>query len=343
MPTWIGDAVMATPTLRALRNGFPEAQLLGVMRPVVRDLLNASKDIDEYLVFEKRPKADATNRLGLIQELRRKKLDAIVLLTNSLWTAGVAKLAGIKRIVGYDRDARGWLLSDRLKKWHGPQPTEIEYYLRLAQHIGCDINSRKMTLRVSDTDQLQAEELWRRVGFSTNYPTIVINNNAATEPSRLWPTEHVRDLASRLAVEQQFQVLLHCAPNERDTANRLAAEVNHPRVASMGVLELLPIGLSKAVLAQAAVVLTTDSGPRHIAAAFDRPVVTLFGPTSPTKTRTFNVVEYPLSMTMACRPCYAKKCPLHHHQCMRDLSVQTVFDTICRAVGGIQLPSRVAA
>ena len=114
LPTWVGDVVMATPTLRALRHGFPEAELVGVMRPVISDLLAGTTLLNGQVLFDKKRRPGLPNRLGLIGALRAAKLDALVLLTNSLWTAAVARLAGVPRIVGYNRDARGWFLSDKL-------------------------------------------------------------------------------------------------------------------------------------------------------------------------------------------------------------------------------------
>ncbi len=347
MPTWVGDAVMATPTLRSLRAGFPNAQLIGVMRPVIGDLLAGTTLLDECVPFKKQ------QRLKLIGSLRAAKLDVMVLLTNSLWTAAVARLAGIKRVVGYNRDARGWLLTDRVpvpsvlksKQSNSRQNNElhtipaIDYYLGLAEHMGCEVDDRRSELAITVPESELAKALWRQCGFDPNAATIVLNSNSATDISRLWPADKVRDLATQLATQHGYQVLLHCGPAEREMANRLAAEVNHPSVASMGQASDLPIGLTKAVLARAAAVVSTDSGPRHIAVALNRPVIGMFGPTDPQGTRTYNLTETILSVDLACRPCYAKTCPLKHGQCMQDISVQTVVHAIHR----LRLPSTRAA
>ena len=138
----------------------------------------------------------------------------------------------------------------------------------------------------------------------------------------------VRELARRLANEHACQVLLHCGPAERELANRVVDEVNHPAVASMGRALELPIGLTKAVLARAYAVVSTDSGPRHVAVALNRPVISLFGPTDPHGTRTYNMTETILAADLPCRPCYSKLCPLKHGQCMELLEVNSVIQAI---------------
>ena len=338
LPTWVGDVVMATPTVRALRTGFPDVELIGVMRPIMVELLAGTTMLDGHLLFEKNKREGLPTRVGLVSALRAAKLDALVLLTNSLWSAAAAKLAGIPRIVGYNRDARGWLLSERLPV---PQvigtagklvePPTIDYYLGLAAHVGCDFGDQRTQLAVTPRESSLADELWRSCQFDMAMPTIVINNNAAIEQSRLWPTNKVQELATNLA-HDGYQVLVHCGPSERERANQIAADVNHRLVASMGQLKDLPIGLTKAVLGRASVVVTTDSGPRHIAVALNRPVVSLFGPTDPFNTRTYNLSETILAADLPCRPCRAKSCPFKHDQCMQNLDVHTVQEAVYKAI-----------
>jgi heptosyltransferase II len=341
LPTWVGDACMATPTLRALRQAFPQTRLIGVMRPVIRDLLeSASGDqpawLDECVLFTKKPQPPAVSRWGLVRQLKRHQIDVMVLLTNSLWSAAVARLAGIPRIVGYDRDARGWLLSDRvpvLRDGKRIRPiSAVDYYLQLAHWIGAENSNRRMQLGSSPLDQQLADALWTQLGFSAEIPTVVINSGAATMATRIWPEANVRELARRIAAELGWQVLLHCGPAERTLTNDIARALDNPRVASMGVAAQLPIGLSKSVLQRADVVVTTDSGPRHIAVALDRPVITLFGPTDPMWTQTYNIHEMVIDQVLDCRPCYQSPCPLKHHRCMQDISVERVLGAVQASV-----------
>lgn len=296
MPTWVGDACMATPAVRALRSTFPDACITGIMRPVLTDLFEGLADddgrsfFDETITFSKR----LVDRYRLVNTIRRQKMDTVVLLPNSLWSAAAMRYAEVKRIVGYNRDWRGWLLTDPVpvsaNEDKSPIPP-IDYYLRLAEWLGCEPQSRTMQLTVSEKDEQAANQLWETLKFSATTPTLVINSSSATDLGRVWAADRVLELSKRVAEEFDWQVLLHCGPAERDTANTTARRAKDPRIASMGAATSLPISLSKAVLKRAAAVVTSDSGPRHIAVALDRPVITLYGTTCPEGTLTYNVPE----------------------------------------------------
>jgi heptosyltransferase-2 len=339
MPSWVGDAVMATPTLRALHQHFNrgavgDGSLVGVMQPAVSQLLSGAPWFSEQILFDKR---SWTGRLRLAMRLRAAGVDTVLLLTNSLWTAVVARLAGVPRRIGYTRDGRGMLLTERVPALrtgtqYAPVPA-IDYYLRLADRMGCDARDRRMQLHVAPEDFESADRLWTQIGFSPGRPTVVINSSGAWGAAKLWPAGQVEQLARRIVENHPYQVLLHCGPAERTAANEIADRIGHPRVQSMGRAVELPLALSKAVLARASVVVSTDSGPRHIAVALDRPVIGLYGPTDPAWTTTYNQPEVALGVkNLACRGCWQKSCPLVHNRCMRDLGVETVYGAVVGAM-----------
>lgn len=276
-------------------------------------------------------------------ELRKNRLDSVVLLTNSLTTALIAKMSGAERRVGYARDGRSWLLTDALSVPRvgfrlRPIPA-IDYYLGIASHMGCPSVDRAMEIFMGDGDREQASALWDRFGWDGECPTIVLNSSGAFGKSRLWPSEYVVQLAKQLARVRGWQVLLHCGPAERLATNDAASQADHPLVRSLGELEQIPIGVSKAVIERAYAVVTTDSGPRHLAVALGKPVVSLFGSTGPTWTQTYNREETILFEGLSCQPCYRRNCPLIHQNCMRKLTVDRVYRALIRRLGLI--PSEI--
>lgn len=355
MPNWIGDACMATPTLRSLRQGYPDARLVGVMSSLVDELLPNAVDedcFDQRILVHRRGKqrvAHSVSRSSLVRELRKSKCDAVLILPNSFWSAAVAFACRIPRRVGYRRDGRAWLLTDAIpvpKNESGPIPVSaIDYYLKQAEWLGCEKQSRSMQLSVTPQDQELTDRLWSKLGFSFSLPTVVINSNSAKDASRVWPRENVAELARRLATEAGLQVLLHCGPGERQSAADTVALASHPKVLSMGVVDELPLGLSRGVLQRAAAVVTTDSGARHMAVALNRPVVTLFGSTSPFWTTTYNKPEQQVYLDLDCQPCYKSTCPLSHHRCMQDIGVSQVYALTLKQIemaADKQNPARVA-
>ena len=124
-------------------------------------------------------------------------------------------------------------------------------------------------------------------------------------------------------------MLIVCGPSEREDARWIAAEARHPSVFSLADVPL-SIGLTKAAIRSAELLVTTDSGPRHFAAPFGTPVITLFGPTHIAWSETFSDRAEHLQLKLDCGPCQKRECPLKHHRCMAELSVDTVFAAVER-------------
>ena len=138
-------------------------------------------------------------------------------------------------------------------------------------------------------------------------------------------------------------VLVLCGPDEREPAREIVQLAGHPRVVSLAD-QPLGIGLTKACVRRSALLITTDSGPRHFAAAFDTPVITLFGPTHIAWTRTYHPQAWHVFHPVPCGPCQRPVCPEGHHRCMRELSPESVFRTaLCAGDGNecsLQAPKR---
>jgi len=328
LPNWVGDAVMATPTLRALKRGFPTARIVGLMRPIIADVLAELPYLDGLFTWNPRSEKKLERTWPVMRALRRERFDLAVLLTNSLHTAAVAWLAGAKRRVGYRRDARGWLLTDRLEPLRAgrrfrPSPV-IDYYLELAYYLGCARESRQMELATTPADERAADAVWRACGFSGAERVVILNPGAAFGAAKCWPTGHFGELAHRLAAIPNTRVLVLCGPNEMKLAREVLKRAGRPGVHSLAEFPV-SIGLSKACVRRADLMITTDSGPRHFAGAFDVPVITLFGPTHIEWSETYLVKASHLQKQVACGPCQLRECPLDH-RCMRELSPDQVFN-----------------
>lgn len=333
LPNWIGDVVMATPTLRALRQRFPApTRIVGVMRPYVSQVLTGTPWIDDQVFYDRHGgKSDQTPRAAL-RQLRAHHPDVAVLLTNSLYSGWIAWRSGARRRIGYARNFRGWLLTDRL---HAPRDgwklrpwSAVDQYLTLAQSAGCDTASQRLELATLPGDETGADQVWTRLGLGGRR-VILVNNGAATASAKMWPQEHVEKLCRRLVVDPEVAVLLLCGPKERDSSTATARKVGHPRVLSMADQDMA-LGISKAVIRRSHLLVTTDSGPRHIAAAFQVPTVAIFGSIAPAWSLNYNPHELRLAQELPCGPCGRKTCPLGHTRCIRDITVDQVLSAIHR-------------
>ena len=342
LPNWVGDACMATPALRALRTELPEpTQICWVARPGPLAVLEGLPWADTTLCYKPRTKTSSAsgsasasgvplvlNRRGLVRALRKERFDAILYLTNSLSTALIGALAGIRRRIGYARDYRSWLLSDRISVRSGSADARkdpcIDNYLRLVQSMGCRAVDRRTELGLLPRDEAIANRCLESIGLSSQRPLLLINTGAATAPTKRWPIDQAAAAAVALADDLDLSVVVHCGPAERQNANAIEALCDHPRVKSMGRFDELPLGLSKALIARSRLVVSTDSGPRHIAVAMNKPVVSLFGSIDPGLTRSYNIPETILTMGLACQPCGSYDCHLRHANCMNQLDAARV-------------------
>src|SRR5262249_3265122 len=157
-------------------------------------------------------------------------------------------------------------------------------------------------------DESAADRAWSELGLDRGDPVVCINTGGAYGPAKNWPIGHFVELCRRLATQSGARVLVLCGPRERDDARRIAAAVGHERVVSLADQEP-SIGLTRACIRRASLLITTDSGPRHFATAFGTPVITLFGPTHIAWTRTHHPMAWHLRHPVACGPCQRPVCP----------------------------------
>lgn len=329
LPNWVGDVVMATPAVRAVRAAFPEAELVAVCKPYVADVLAGSPWFKDVILSDKRG-SRMRRSLAVVAKLRTNRPDAAVLFSNSFRTAALARLGGCRRVVGFARYGRSFLLTDRLhyatdgRGRFVPMPM-IDDYNRLAVTLGTREPGHRMELFTTAKDEAGADAVWDRFDLK-RYPRVVaLNPGAAFGAAKHWPTTHFAQLARMLTARLGCGVVILCGPSERDLARRIADDSRTPHAFALSDTPL-SLGLTKALVRRANLLVTTDSGPRHFAAAFNRPVVTLFGPTHIEWTETYFEKAVHLQKKLPCGPCQQRVCSIDH-RCMRELLPSDVFAT----------------
>jgi heptosyltransferase-2 len=345
LPNWIGDTVMATPAVRAVREHFPDAPIIGIGKPYVRDVLAGSPWLNEFIALDKRgPRAHRALAVG--SALRRRRVDLAILFPNSFRSAFVAWLANCGRRIGFARHGRSLLLTQRLQPLRdqrgrfSPSPIVLDYN-RLAEQAGCRVRSLNLELFTTTHDEAGAERVWRECGLASRREVICLNPGAAFGSAKLWPEDYFARLASDFARRRDAGVLVLSGPAERELAGRIARSANHPHVHSLANAAV-SIGLTKACVRRADLLVTTDSGPRHFAAAFDRPVVALFGPTHKAWTDTFFTKEVALQKSVPCGPCQQRTCHLDH-RCMGTLTPEEVYSAATALLERLKRATNVEA
>lgn len=336
-PNLIGDTVMATPTFRALRRGMPGARIVAVVKPGVSATLDGAPWFDDRVLFDPKSVDPASRTAAVLKRLRSERPDVAVLLPNSFRSAWLAWRSGARRRVGYDRGGRGFLLTDRLeapkdKKGRFEPVPIVGYYAELARRLDCPVDSLRTELHTTASDEQAADRIWNLLGIDESSGVVCLNNGGAFGPAKAWPNDSFAQVARRLAVERGLGVLVLCGPSEREAAREIVALADHPRVVSLAD-QPMSLGLSKASVKRSMLLITTDSGPRHFAPAFNVPVVSLFGPTHIAWTRTYHPLSLHLSQPVPCGPCQKSVCPEGHHRCMRELTSESVYRAALRLLG----------
>jgi len=326
-PNWVGDIVLATPFYRALRQARPEALITLQAQGATVGILADAPWFDDSLAL---PSRRELRRPGAIWRaaaaLRERRFDTGYLLTNSLSSAVLFRLGGVGRRIGYDRDARGWLLTDRLPV---PRPVEHggivpikEYYLHLAQSAGLEVTDTGVELFLGDEDRVFAERYYGERGVADGDFVVGMNPGAAYGAAKCWRADYYARTADHFIRERGARVVLFSGPGEE----RVVEEITGLMAGEP--LTVIDAGVTlrnlKGLIARCDLFVGNDSGPIQYAIAFAKPVVTVFGSTPVA----YAATDYPrvrqLTANVECAPCKHRVCPIDH-RCMTRVTPEWVI------------------
>jgi heptosyltransferase-2 len=314
---------MATPALRGFRSLFPDASITFLAPAFTRQVLSPSPFCDDWIDLEK-------SFWENIRQIKAGNFDTAIILKNSFGSALALWLAGIARRIGYARDGRSLLLTDRVT----PERTEkgrfqplamIDYYLKIAEHLGGCTDNKKTELSVLPEDTEAVLEMLPQLKSLTG-PLVIIVPGGAFGPSKLWPIERYAQLADKLYDACGAMVVLSVAPAKEECliAESICHQANSEPV-NLGMTSLNG-GQLKALYSLADLVVTNDTGPRHIAIALDKNIITLFGPNNPQWTQTAHEKEIQIIGQAPCVPCDKPICKQSRHLCMESITVDQIFE-----------------
>ena len=347
LPNWVGDLVLATPSLRVIRERYPDTYMTLLLRGHLEDILSGHHWADEIIRWPATVKGQSRPKrrqgfLGFAAELREKHYDWAVLLSNSFRAALLARLAGIRCRIGYDRDGRGLLLTDKLlpERYNGkyvPVPM-TRYYNAIARYLGCRTCSDRPELYTTPQEEATVDGLFTAASVSEGQRVVVLNPGSSFGPAKRWLTEGFAEVADRLIEEKNAVVFVACGPKETDTARQVADRMR--RLCTVLDKPVLPLGPTKALIRRAGLLITNDTGPRHFGNAFGVPTITIFGPTHQQWTVTDSPNERAIQVPVDCGPCMKRKCPLDH-RCMSRVTGDMVMEAARELLGG-RVPSATA-
>jgi lipopolysaccharide heptosyltransferase I len=354
-PSAVGDVVHALPVLEKLRIRYPEARIDWMLTPENARLVRGHPAISNILLFARRNFSKEGKRVGairdlwrLIREIRDARYEMVIDLHGQLRSAFFALASGAPVRVGFDRPIdrgvsrfRGRRLGNIPKRgWAGARECSwlaythripirtlevhaVDRYLWVGEMLGFDAGPPVFNLP-------ESEEAAERIRALLAPRTSPGQQLAVLVPGTMWETkqwtpEGFAGVARRLN-EAGFAPILVGTKNERDLGGRIERQAP----GSIDLTGKTSLADVVALIRQAAVVVTNDSGAMHIAAALGRPAVSIFGPTNPVQVGPYGQADSVVRLSIACSPCNYRRlrqCP-HEHRCMRELTVEMVMDRV---------------
>jgi heptosyltransferase-2 len=319
-PNWLGDCVLATVVPPSLKRARPEARLTVLVPLGLGEVFSRSPHVDSVIELDRSREVDA---------YRRGRYDFVLLAPNSWGAAWRARRGGVHEVYGFATSGRGFLLRKSLPKaTYRRDRHQVENYRALASLAG-ELERECDTPRVfvDPLRRKEARDLWPDAGG----PRVALQPGAAYGPAKRWPAERYAELAGSLAREGCSIALLG-GPDDEGTVAQVRKEAP---VEFVDLCGRTPVGLLAAILEEADLVVTNDTGPMHLAAAVGTRTLALFGSTSPTWTGPFGEGHHVLRHPVPCAPCFRRTCRIGY-LCFAGIRVDSVAEEVLRMLGEVR-------
>jgi heptosyltransferase-2 len=318
----MGDAVLCTPALRAIRQHFKSSRISFFANEVVHKTLSPSRFNDIWL------QQHGKNPFTIVKTLKEHNFTHAILFKNSFPSALAVFLSGVPMRIGYAREGRGFLLTEKL---HPPKLSAakfkpfsaVDYYLAIPSLLGADTADKSLELLIDPQEEKKLQTKFPEIAESEG-PVVVIVPGGAFGQSKCWLSERFAQTAAWLTSNYNATVVVSVSPNPVE--KQIAKEICDSSKSKLINLAEKPVSLGelKSLFSIADLVISNDTGPRHIAIALQRKVISLFGPNDPAWTETGYKNEIQIIGNAPCAPCAKPICKESEHLCMQAITVEMV-------------------
>ena len=319
---YLGDVLLCTPVLRALRQKYPHAQLVCLVNPGTEDVLHGNPDIDEIMLL---PRTDLLSQLRFFREIRSRRFDCVLDLTDGDRSAIITAMSGASMKIGFNQEhrSRGVLYSHCIRE-NSDSMHMIEYHGKALSILGIHGELEQPQLWVSEKDEEVAQKLLEEAQLHGQ--AWVMIHPTARYWFKAWPPERFAELCDWLATKQ-IPVILVGNHKDIEVGAQIQRLAEHKPMSCMGRTSVLEVA---ALMKHCSLFIGNDGGPMHMAAAMGCPVLALFGPTDPVvwgpKGRQVSVLYKGLD----CVPCFHPGCSRGEESCMKQISVEEVCSIALR-------------
>ncbi|GAB4129497.1 MAG: lipopolysaccharide heptosyltransferase II [Sideroxydans sp.] len=330
-PSWVGDCVLMQPMLARLRQRHPQARIDVLAPPWTEKLLRQMPEVGQVI---ENPFAHGSFHLAarraLGQRLQAARYDQAIVLPNSWKSALVPFFARIPLRTGFVGELRYGLLNDARRLDKQKLPLMVQRFAYLAERRGDALPLPVPAPRLTVSETEKAGVL-AKFQLSLQQPVAVFCPGAEYGPAKRWPAAYYAELAQHLR-EHGHAVWLLGSSKDKAVADRIVALGNPQAVNLCGMTDLAD---AIALIACANLVVSNDSGLMHIAAALDRPMLAIFGSSSPQFTPPLSDHAQILKLDLPCSPCFKRECPLGHFDCMMKLTPREVIRHLPSSLDGV--------
>jgi heptosyltransferase-1 len=331
----IGDVIHTLPALNAIRAHYPQAAITWLVEEAAADLVVGHRALDRVLISRRKSWVQRLRGAGrwqalkevanFFKALRDTRYDMVIDFHALLKSGIMVGLARGRRKIGFDKGMQHQehsylFLNERIP------PVDMEVHaltrgLMLINAIGIPTPTVDYDIPFTEADTKAARKLLNHHGIAGIRPLVAINPVALWE-TKLWLNDRFAVLADRLIKNHRVDIVFTGGPADRQIVDTILSMMTMPAANLAGKTRLTQLA---ALYRQASLLVTTDTGPMHLAAAVGTPVVALFGPTAPWRTGPFGGRHQVIRTAPACSPCFKRQCDEHRCRCMSDISVQMVW------------------
>jgi heptosyltransferase-2 len=325
---WIGDVVMSLPSLEAVRANFPGRKISVLAKPWVAPLYESYPVVDEVIHYHRVTwfPRDLAEMIRTARRLRHQNFDLAILFQNAFEAALLAYLAGIRYRVGYNTDARGFLLSHSVPR--DPEVMkqhQVEYYLSILRPMGWEAPVKDPVLHVAPKDEGTIERLLASHGISGHDILLGLSPGATYGPAKRWPVERFAVIGDWAAERWGVKVILMGSAPEKELCGALNQKMKEKALDLSGMTTL---GEAMALIKRYKFFVCNDSGLMHSAAALNVPTVAIFGSTDAVATGPRGKYAKIVRELVECSPCLEPECRFGHYRCMLNITPERVWEEL---------------
>lgn len=344
----IGDILFTTPSIRALRKGFPEAHLAYLVGSWSKEIIEDNPNLDEIIVYDSPQHSSIRWRsyirtLKCLQKLRRGKFDLVVIFHRTPFSSFFAFLAGIPYRIGFDYAGRGRFLTQRVLFDSGKH--EVDRYLDVVYSLGIKSAGKATEMKVMPEEKSYAWNILRDNGVKAEDEVIGVlagggKNPGASMLTKRWSPQKFSQLADRMIEKYKVKIVFIGGSGDEDVVKEVMSGMRNNSINLVGRTNFKQLA---AVLKRCELFIGGDSGPLHIAAAVGTPTIGIFGPSDPKLVAPRGKNHLTIWKNVSCSPCYRpdtvlsekdfSKCHEGTLRCMEKITVEDILVAVDQQMG----------